>query len=76
MGDEAHFSMGENKMTRYEELTIKANRCLNCAKNTTGRMREIWIAHYRALTNKALSLTVSEAKMEVKKQVKKNLKIN
>lgn len=49
-------------MTRYEELIKKADRCMQCAIATTGRMRAIWRKHAEALKQLADSLTVAQAK--------------
>lgn len=52
-------------MTRYEQLIYKSNKLLDCAKNTTGKMREIWLGHYNALLEIMNNLTVEEARQIV-----------
>lgn len=53
-------------MTRYEELIMKSDRCMQSALNTTGYMRAIWRNHAEALKQMANSLTVEQAREIVK----------
>ena len=48
-------------MTKYEELMTKYDKCMECARNTSGLMRAIWRTHAEKLKQKARSLPVTKA---------------
>ena len=53
-------------MTRYEQLSIKIQDCLDAAHRTKGFMRITWELNAQVLDGMRLSLTVVEAGRIVK----------
>lgn len=52
-------------MTRCEQLHKKLSLLQEAARNTTGSMRNIWLAHIYKLKQKITLLSIKELKEEV-----------
>lgn len=52
-------------MTRCEQLHKKLSLLQEAARNTTGYMRNIWLAHIYKLRQRINSLTIEELKEEI-----------
>lgn len=52
-------------MTRCEQLQKKLSLLQEAARNTTGSMRNIWLAHIYKIKQKITLLSIKELKEEV-----------